>query len=105
MAEAAVQHETSRLGMLQHRFESTSARADVYEASVLPLVEQQIADVERLMELGSVDSLLVLDAVSRVRAAKERLLAFHAESLRIQNAMVELVGPAPVAEASAGVSK
>jgi hypothetical protein len=45
------------------------------DTQLLPLAEQQIADARRLADLGRLDTLLILDAITRSYEAKAAAIA------------------------------
>lgn len=50
--------------------EAAAAKRLILDSTLVPLVEQQLADVKRLAELGQLDVLLILDAVTRAYDAQ-----------------------------------
>lgn len=92
--ESTYEHLASQLAIAQSRYEAgRSARAAV-ESRVLPLADEQASDVRRVAELGRVDPLMLLEAITAQHDAKVMLIdARAAESIgaiRID----ELIGPA-----------
>ena len=59
----------------------------IIDAELLPLTERQVADAKRLADLGQLDTLLILDAVTR---AYEAQLAAVASAETEAEATVEL---------------
>jgi len=76
-----------------------------FEDEVVPLLAEQAAELDRLMELGEVDALLLLETATRQVAAKLRLLDLRLEEARAASRVRELLGPdAPDATKNTGES-
>ncbi len=92
--DATYQHLGSRLAIALARFEAGKSQRSFIESSVVPLADEQGADVRRIAALGRIDPLLLLESLKTQHAAKLRLVeARAAESIgaiRIE----ELIGPA-----------
>lgn len=98
-AEAAVLVETTYEALLHDhalagiRLASVDAqRARVIE-TILPLVERQSMDARRSAELGEVDTLLLLDTLSRSLDARLDLVDLEARRSHEAIRMAELLGP------------
>ena len=76
---ALAQADTKRRAAVEQR--------RILDAELLPLTERQVADAKRLAELGQLDTLLILDAVTR---AYEAQLAAVASAVAEAEATVEL---------------
>jgi len=76
---ALAQADTKRRAAVEQR--------RILDVELLPLTERQVADVKRLAELGQLDTLLILDAVTR---AYEAQLAAVASAVTEAEATVEL---------------
>lgn len=87
------EHLGSKLAIALSRFAAGKSQRAFVESSVVPLADEQEADVRRVAALGRVDPLLLLESLKTQYAAKLRLVeARAAESLgaiRID----ELIGP------------
>jgi outer membrane protein, heavy metal efflux system len=90
------EHLASRLAVALTRFEAGRAQRELIEATVVPLAEEQEADVRRVAELGRIDPLLLLESLKTQYAAKVRLIeARAAESIGAVR-LDELIGPPAV---------
>ena len=76
---ALAQADTKRRAAVEQR--------RILDVELLPLTERQVADAKRLAELGQLDTLLILDAVTR---AYEAQLAAVASAVTEAEATVEL---------------
>ncbi len=99
--ESGYEHLVSRLAIALSRYEAGRAMREAIETRVLPLADEQDAEVRRVAELGRVDPLLLLESVKSRHEAKTRLLdARAAESIGAVR-LDELIGP-PIASREAG---
>lgn len=91
--ESSYEHLASQLEIAQARFNAGRSMRESIESRVLPLADEQDADVRRVAELGRVDPLVTLQTIKSQYAAKVRLvdakLAEAIGAIRID----ELVGP------------
>src|SRR5690606_721768 len=55
------------------------AQREAFEKNLIPLLDEQVKEIETLMDLGEVDTLMLLDSLSRRYEAKSRLLDLHME--------------------------
>lgn len=95
--ESTFEHLSGMLGIARSRYEASRAVREVIETRVIPLADEQEADVRRVAELGRVDALLLLQAIKSQHDAKVRLIdARAAESIGAIR-LDELFGP-PIAE-------
>ena len=78
---------THALAQANTRRRVAAEQRRIIEAELLPLTERQVADVKRLADLGQLDTLLILDAVTR---AYEAQLAAVASAETEAEATVEL---------------
>ena len=102
LARAAAEAEFERLVR-----DLASARAALFAADVrrqqiesrlLPLMIEQSGEVERIAEIGEVDTLLLLETITRLHEIKLRLLDARLAELEAGIAISQLLGPdAPLA--------
>lgn len=62
------------LARAEVRLQSAKAQRTQLEGQLVPLVDQQVAEGRRVLELGRLDTLLLLDGLVRSQAAKSRVL-------------------------------
>jgi hypothetical protein len=60
---------------------------------LVPLADEQIADIKRIAELGRVDALLLLQALKSEQEAKLKLVDAHAAESLAAIRLDELAGP------------
>jgi len=91
--ESTYEHLASRLAIALLRYESGKAQRAMVESSVVPLADEQEADVRRVAELGRVDPLLMLESLKALHAAKLRLIDASASEAIGAIRVDELIGP------------
>lgn len=91
--ESLYEELDSRLAVAVARYESARAIRQLVEASVLPLADEQAADVQRAAELGRVDPLLMLATLQSRQGAKVKLLESRAAEAAGAIRLDELLGP------------
>lgn len=91
--ETTYEHLASKLAIAVTHFEAGRAQRAIVESSVVPLADEQEADVRRVAALGRIDPLLLLESLKTQYAAKVRLVeAKAAESIGAVR-LDELIGP------------
>lgn len=78
---------------------------EVLETRVAPLVDQQYADARRIAELGEVDTLVLLESLTRQQETKLRLIEARATESLARIEVDALVGPAAEPPAEPGADK
>jgi hypothetical protein len=91
--ETTYEHLYSKLAIALTRFESGKAQRALVESSVVPLADEQEADVRRVAGLGRVDPLLLLESLKTQYAAKVRLVEARASESIGAVRLDELIGP------------
>jgi outer membrane protein TolC len=94
--ETTYEHLASRLAIALTRFEAGKAERAIIESSVVPLADEQEADVRRVAALGLVDPLLLLESLKTQDAAKARLVEAKATESIGAVRLDELIGPVVV---------
>lgn len=103
-AEALFEQLTRDYQLAALTLESVRAQRERYEAEVVPMLEEQFGEIQRIAELGEVDTFLLLETVSRQFDAKSRLLSLRVAEVEAAVAITRLFGPdtplapAPVAQ-------
>ena len=91
--ESTYEQLASRLAIALVRYESGKAQRAMIESSVVPLADEQEADVRRVAALGRVDPLLLLESLQALHAAKLRLIDARASEAIGAIRVDELIGP------------
>jgi outer membrane protein TolC len=95
-----------RLRSAELRREAYAAQREILQTEMVPLVDRQLAQALRLMELGEGDSLVLLESLRGAHDTKLNLIeARHQEALA-GAVVLNLVGPAaPAASDNAAASR
>lgn len=97
LARADAEAELERLsGLLAQGIADLAAIAGqrtLHEGEVLPLVDEQIEELDRLSKLGEWNTLVIIDAVTRQMEARTRLLDLKLSELEAALLIDELLGP------------
>jgi len=71
----------------------TQSQRDHYEQQIVPMLEDQTRDIERIVELGEVDTFILLETVTRQFGAKKKLIELQLKELSAAIHMTQLLGP------------
>jgi outer membrane protein TolC len=97
LALAAAETEYERLAFQLAatfaRLEATEQQRQLLTKEMVPMLDEQAAEIDRLAELGEVDTLILLETVTRRFEAKNQILDLHLTSLRDRIEVVRLLGP------------
>ncbi len=87
------EHLSSQLAIALMRLEASRAQRSAVETSVIPLADEQEADVRRAASLGRVEPLLLLEALKSQHDAQVRLVQARAAEALGAIRLDELIGP------------
>jgi len=87
------EHLASRLAVALTRYDSGRAQRETIESVVVPLADEQEAEVQRIASLGRVDPLLLLEALAAQHEARLRLIEARATESIGAVRLDELIGP------------
>ncbi len=82
--ELALANETLRLLHTQHAY---------FNTGIVPLLEQQTKDINAIIELGEVDTFILLETITRQHDAKHRLLELQVAELDAKITVLNILGP------------
>ncbi len=91
--ETEYERMVGRLAALRARLSGVRARRATLYQTLMPLVDRQVADADRLLELGEGDSLVLLESLLRSNEAKLQLIDLQLEEARVKNEIRYLLGP------------
>lgn len=91
--ETTYEQLASALAIALAHYESGRAQRELVESTVVPLAEEQEADVRRVAALGRVDPLLLLESLNTQHAAKVRLVEARTRESIGAVRLDELIGP------------
>ncbi|MFT5110636.1 MAG: cobalt-zinc-cadmium efflux system outer membrane protein, partial [Pseudoalteromonas tetraodonis] len=96
VAKAAFEIEyekiSGRLAALRARLNGVRARSKTMKDSLVPMVDRQVTDASKLVELGEGGSLVLLESLVRAHEAKLKLIDIRAEESQTSNEIQFLLG-------------
>ena len=99
VAKAAFETEyektTGRIAALRARRKGIRDRAKTMKNALVPMVDRQVADASKLVELGEGGSLVLLESLIRAHEAKLKLIDLRENESQTNNGLRFLLGPAP----------
>jgi len=91
--ETEYEKMVGRLAALHARLDAIGDRRATINNTLVPLVDRQVADAERLLALGEDGSLVLLESLLRSYEAKLQFVDIQLEEARVKNEIRYLVGP------------
>ncbi len=92
-AEITFERLSRELAVARATHEAARDQREAFENDLVPMLDEQSNDVERLAELGEVDTLILLETVTRRFEAKSRLLDLRALEVETAIEISRLLGP------------
>lgn len=92
--ETEVERTGGRLAAMRARLDGARARRQSLDSNVVPLVDRQIDDARKVLELGEGDSLVLLESLVRSHEAKLALIDARLDECDAQSEILHLLGPA-----------
>jgi len=71
----------------------TKAQREQYEQEIIPMLDEQTDDIRRIVELGEVDTFILLETVTRQFDAKQKLINLQLAELHAAIQMNQILGP------------
>jgi outer membrane protein TolC len=93
-AETTLEQLIAALHAARTRLAAFSRRRQVFESQIVPMVDAQYADARRIAMLGEVNSLVLLESLTRQQEAKVNLIQVRREEAVAAIELDELIGPA-----------
>ena len=93
--ETELERTTGKLSALKERLAGARKHRISLDTELLPLVDEQVKDAKRLLELGEGGSLVLLESLVRSHEAKLHLIEARNDESRAQSEIQHLQGPAP----------
>jgi outer membrane protein, heavy metal efflux system len=91
--ETELERTVGRLAGMRARLDGTRSRRQSINSNIVPLVDRQIEDAQRLLELGESGSLVLLESLVRAHEAKLDLIEVRLEESTTQTEIRHLLGP------------
>ncbi len=92
-AETTLEHLLSGVRTAELRFQAAHKRREILEAEIVPLLDAQYADARQLARLGDVNTLVLLESLTRQHEAKLNLIEARKHEAIAAVDLQELVGP------------
>ncbi|MEN1705207.1 MAG: TolC family protein [Planctomycetota bacterium] len=92
-AETTFERLAQELALAQASFDAVRVQREAFERDLVPMLDEQSSEVERLADLGEVNTLILLETVTRRFEAKSRLLDLRLAELRATIEITRLLGP------------
>ena len=92
--ETEMERTEGRLAAMRARLDGARARRQSIDSNVVPLVDRQIDDARKALEIGEGESLVLLESLVRAHEAKLSLIDARLEECDAQNEIRHLSGPA-----------
>ncbi len=91
--ETELERTEGRLAALRAQLEGTRSRRHSIGSDIVPLIDRQVEDARRLLDLGEGGSLVLLESLVRAHEAKLDLIEVRLEESTLQNEIRHLHGP------------
>lgn len=92
-AETTFERLTRELAMARAAYNASRTQRDAFERDLVPMLDEQASEVEQLIDLGEVNTLLLLETVARRFEAKSRLLDLRLAETDAAIEITRLLGP------------
>ncbi|MEM6259833.1 MAG: TolC family protein [Planctomycetota bacterium] len=92
-AEAEFESLAFQLASAIARLEAAEQQQQVLEQELVPMLDKQATEIDRLAELGEVDTLILLETVTRRFEAKNQILDLHLTAIQGRIEVTRLLGP------------
>lgn len=93
VAETTFERLTRELAMARAAYGASRTQRDAFERELVPMLDEQASEVEQLINLGEVNTLLLLETVTRRYEAKSRLLDLRLAETDAAIEITRLLGP------------
>lgn len=92
-AETTFEQLSRELAISRAAYDAARKQRAAFERELVPMLEEQSAEVEKLINLGEVNTLLLLETVTRRFDAKSRLLDLRLAEIAAAVDIARLLGP------------
>lgn len=93
VAETSFEKLTGEFSIARAAYDSTMTQLQTFASELVPMLDKQALEIENLVELGEVDTLLLLETVSRRFEAKNQALNLKKAALDAAIEITRLLGP------------
>tara|TARA_R110002072_G_scaffold101703_1_gene224003 strand:- start:6892 stop:8385 length:1494 start_codon:yes stop_codon:yes gene_type:complete len=92
-AETTFEQLSRELAISREVYYAVQTQREAFERELVPMLDEQSAEVEQLIDLGEVNTLLLLETVTRRFEAKSRLLDLRLAEITAAVEIARLLGP------------
>ncbi len=92
-AEAEFERLAFQLASATARLEAAEQQRQVLEQELIPMLDEQASEIDRLADLGEVNTLILMETVTRRFEAKNQILDLHLTAVRGRVEVSRLLGP------------
>lgn len=92
-AETTFEQVSRELSLSLAAYDAALMQREAFERELVPMLDEQSAEVEQLIDLGEVNTLLLLETVTRRFDAKSRLLDLRLAEIAAAIEIARLLGP------------
>lgn len=92
-AETTFEQLSRELAISRAAYDAARMQREAFERELVPMLDEQSAEVEQLINLGEVNTLLLLETVTRRFDAKSRLLDLRLAEIAAAIEIARLLGP------------
>ncbi|MFK7911611.1 MAG: TolC family protein [Akkermansiaceae bacterium] len=90
--ETDYQRKVGKMAALRARLSAARSQKAFLEKNLVPLVDRQVADARRLVDLGESGSLVLLESLVRSHEAKIKIINTHLKISQVKNDIRSLLG-------------
>lgn len=94
-AESTLEQLISGIRSAGIRLLAAARQREIFESEIVPLVDAQYADARQVAQLGEVDTLVLLESLSRQRVARLTLIEARCDEALAAIDVQEIMGPDP----------
>lgn len=91
--ETEYEEMVGQLAVFRARLSGIQSRRSTLTKTLVPLVDQQLGDAKRLLELGEGDGLVLFESLLQSHEAKLRLIGLYFEEAKVRFEIRYLLGP------------
>ncbi|MBT8036711.1 MAG: TolC family protein [Verrucomicrobiae bacterium] len=91
--ETEYERKVGRLAALRARLNASYAQQKSIGKTLVPLVDRQVVDAQRLVKLGEGGSLVLLESLTRAHEAKQKIINIQLKTSQVKNDIRFLLGP------------
>lgn len=91
--ETAYERKVGQLAALQVRLKAIASQRASLKQSLIPMIDRQVADAEKLVQLGEGGSLVLLESLVRAHETKLKIITIQNQYSQVATDIQSLMGP------------